>query len=396
MKIAFVTFTNFPEGEASARRVHMMGKGLALIGHKVHVIVPQRFQPGPLFQEVDGLQVHWGNVVTPTTGSTLGARLAARRAAVRLVGQLAADGLDWLVLYNLGLEGIPLLLAARRYGAQVAAEYCDLRARPQLQTMEARPRYLWLRTADMIIPRLTQLNIVISTFLERLLRSLAARTPILVVPPLVDTGLFQNQPARAKTFRTSWQLGNVLVVSYLGGYWNVDGVGVLLKAASELATVGERFRLVISGAALEGRDCDDVPQLMAELGLRDRTVLTGWLPTDEVVAAMSAADVLVVPKLDHIANVAGVPTKLAEYLAVGKAVVTSRVGDIPLYLSDYEDALLCDPGDARSLAAVLQRVLRDSELRGHLARNARQTAIKHFDYRAAARQIEAAMRQASQ
>ncbi len=202
--------------------------------------------------------------------------------------------------------------------------------------------------------------------------------------------------AKAKAFKTNWRLDGIPVVAYLGGYWNVDGVGVLLKAASKLATAGEQFQLVISGAALEGRDCDDVPRLTEELGLSDRTVLTGWLPTDEVIAAMSAADVLVVPKLDHIANVAGVPTKLAEYLAVGRAVVVSRVGDIPLYLSDNEDALLCDPGDARSLTTALQRVLRDPELREHLARNARQTAIKHFDYRTAARQIEAAMLQVSQ
>jgi glycosyltransferase involved in cell wall biosynthesis len=242
--------------------------------------------------------------------------------------------------------------------------------------MEDRLRYLWLKTADALIPRITQLNVVISKFLEQLLCSLAPRTPILIVPPLVDTDLFQNDPTKQKAFKSSWQLNERPIVSYLGGYWNVDGVGVLLRAASKLAAMGEQFQLVISGAALEGRDCDDVPRLTEDLGLHNRTTLTGWLPTDQVIAAMSAAEILVVPKLDHIANVAGVPTKLAEYLAVGRAVVASHVGDIPLYVSDNEDALLCNPGDVESLTMALQRVLRDSALRDHLAYNARRTAIK--------------------
>ena len=392
MKIAFVGFADFPES-STARRVHMMGKGLAMVGHQVHVVVPQRFHPGPLFQEFDGLQVRWGTLVTPATWSTFSARLAARRAALRLVSQLAADGLDWLVLYNLGLVGVPLLLAARRYGARVAAEYCDLRARPQQLTLEDRVRYLWLTTADVLIPRLVQLNIVISRFLEQRLRSIAPRTPTLVVPPLVDTGLFQSQPSKAKAFRARWRLGDATVISYLGSYWNAEGVGVLLRAANELAAAGEQFRLVVSGAASEGVDCDDVPLLTEKFGLRDKVVLTGWLPTDEVVTAMSAADMLVVPKIDHIINHAGVPTKLAEYLAIGRAVVASRIGDIPLYLSDEEDALLCEPGDPLSLAAALRRLLKEPDLREHLAGNARQTAIRHFDYRAAAQRIEAAMLQ---
>jgi glycosyltransferase involved in cell wall biosynthesis len=92
-----------------------------------------------------------------------------------------------------------------------------------------------------------------------------------------------------------------------------------------------------------------------------------------------------------MANQAGVPTKLAEYLSVGRAIASSCVGDIPVYLTHNQDALLCAPGDAGALAETLKRLIEDRTLREHLAANARYTASRFFDYRSAASNLEAAM-----
>jgi glycosyltransferase involved in cell wall biosynthesis len=393
MKIAIVALTDFHTPSSTVRRVEMLGKGLSVLGHEVHIIIPQRFQPGPLLQDLDGLHIHWGSVTTPTNWSTVSARLIARLKTIWQVEQLASQGLDWLLLYNLGLEGVPMLLSARRHGVRVAAEYCDARNKPQRPDLEAHIRMSWQRAADALIPRMTHLNIAISRFLEQWLRGRSPGTPTLIVPPLVDSDLFQSSECGALAFREKWQLGDSTVISYLGSYWDVEGVGVLLRAASKLVARGERFKLAVSGAPLPGRDCDDVAQLVCELGLQNTAVLTGWLPTDQVIAALSAADVLVVPKIDHIANHAGVPTKLGEYLAASRAIVASRVGDIPLYLRDQQDALLCDPGDADKLADALQQLLNDTDLRRRLAGNARQAALRHFDYVVAGKQIESALLQ---
>jgi glycosyltransferase involved in cell wall biosynthesis len=391
MNIGIVVFTDFPEGSAAARRVHLFGKGLTERGHCVHVVVPHSFHPGSQLQEIDGMHIHSGIQTTVASSGTIAVRIAARQFALRMVDKLARAGLDWLMLYNLGLEGVPFLLAARRHGARVIAEYCDIRVRPQQPSFGARAQHLWGTAADLVTPRLTQLNIAISKLLEQRLRSTAPRTPTLIIPPLVDTDQFQRRPTEAEAFRTRWGIGDSPLISYLGGYWNVDGVKVLLEATAKLALSGVQFKVVISGAHLEGRDCDDVPRLVNELGLQQHVVQTGWLPTGQVIAAMSAADVLVVPKIDHVANQAGVPTKLAEYLAVGRSIICSRVGDIPLYLSHNQDSLLCAPGDPSALADALSMLIRSPELRDRLSINARHTALNHFDYRNAASRIEAAL-----
>ena len=395
MKIALVIFADFPEGSGPPRRVHVLGKGLALCGHEVHIIVPQRFRPGPLYQEFDGLHVHWGALTTGDTWNNLSERLKARWKALRLVNRLLTKGLDWLLLSNPSLDGLPFLLAARRRGVRVIATYDDLRARSQNPTLEDRIRLLWVESADLLIPRLTQLNLATSSLLERRVQSRSPRTPVFLFPPIVDLDLFQRHPAMAAEFRSRWGIGDAIVISYLGTFWHVEGISVLLRAASKLVRAGEKFKLVISGMAHDALDCDDVSGLIREFNLQNTVIETGWLQTNDVLAAMSAADVLVVPKKDDIANMAGMPAKLAEYLAMGRAVVVSRVGDMPLYLNDHEDSLLCEPGDADSLAGALRQLIHDVSMRNKLANNARLAASRHFDYRQVAARLESAMLEVS-
>lgn len=391
MKLALFVFADFPEVSASARRLHMLGKGLASHGHEVHIVVPQRFRPGPLYQEFDGLRVHWGTLTSSSAWNKPRERLAARLAAIRIIRHLAPKKIDWLLLSNPSLDGLPLLFVARRAGMRVMATYDDLRARPQRPTMEDRLRMLWLESADKLIPRLAQLNLVTSSFLEKQVRSIAPHIPIFHFPPVVDPDIFKPQEAEAAAFRATWQLGQATVISYLGSFWSVDGVKILLQAASELAATGERFRLVISGAAQQGLDCDDVSRLIEELNLTTIAIQTGWLTTADVAAAMSAADILVIPKLDNIANVAGMPAKLAEYMATSRPVVVSAIGDIPRYVTDHEDVLLCEPGNPQALAETLRHLIHDAVLRNKLATNARLTACRHFDYRVVASRLESVL-----
>jgi glycosyltransferase involved in cell wall biosynthesis len=392
MKIAIVALTDFDVVTSTVRRVQMIGKSLTTLGHEVHIIIPQRFSQSPLMQEIDGLTIHWGATTSQEQWRTVGARLKARWATLRLVNELAAAGMDWLILYNLGLEGLALLTAAHRHGTRVAAEYCDVREGPKHPQIEDRVRTAWHGLADLLVPRRTDLNIGISRFLVQWLRTKAPRTPVLLVPPIVDTDLFQVQADKAESFRKKWQIGDEAVIAYLGSYWKIEGVATLLQATRGLATAGESFRLVLSGSEVVGRDCDDVPGIVRMLNLDRFVIQTGWLTTDEVIAAMSAADILVVPKTDDIANQAGVATKMVEYLAMARAVVATNVGDVPLHLHDGTDALLCSANNPAELAGKLQHLLHAPRERSRLGNNARQTALNCFDYRSVGRHIDASMR----
>jgi glycosyltransferase involved in cell wall biosynthesis len=366
----------------------LIATGLHSCGHDVRLFIPQRFEPGPLEEDYEGIKVVWGTEAHGKNWNSLPELLRARVSLFKKVTRAAKEGMHWVICSNIGSEGVPLLISLRRQGVRVAAEYCDMRLRPKRMTGKAGLRYAWQSCADAVVPRFSQLNVPISTYLDRWLKNKAPETPTIILPPLVDSDRFQSLPERARSFRDQWQIPpEKTLVSYLGSFWDLEGIAVLLKAAQQLMTEGWDFYLAISGDAVPGRANDDVSAMVQGFKMGQRTRLTGWLKTEEVLAALSAADITVVPKLNHVANQAGVPTKIAEYLSAAKPVLTSRIGDIPHYLKDGESAYFAEPGSVESLKAALKSALSDGPKRERIGLAGREVAEKIFDYRAATRRL---------
>ena len=114
MNIIFVAYTDIPDGGAVAHRVLTLGKGLASLGHEVHIAVPYKFAPGPLCEEIEGVTVHWGAHTTRQAADSPRARLEKRFLLYQTARRLLGQGLDWLVLYDMGLDGLPFLLSGQK------------------------------------------------------------------------------------------------------------------------------------------------------------------------------------------------------------------------------------------------------------------------------------------
>jgi hypothetical protein len=125
MRIAFAVFDDIPDGGAVAHRVLMLTSGLAALGHEVHIIAPYKFSAGPLAGEIDGVQVHWGAYIERQSSFFPMARIRKRYLMYKTCRHLLRQGLDWLILYDIGIEGLPFLLLARQAGCRVA-DNCDM------------------------------------------------------------------------------------------------------------------------------------------------------------------------------------------------------------------------------------------------------------------------------
>jgi len=107
---------------------------------------------------------------------------------------------------------------------------------------------------------------------------------------------------------------------------------------------------------------------------------------------LAACDVLVSP---HVPNADGSrffgsPTKLFEYMAMGRPIVASRLEQIGQALDHEETALLVPPGDSEALVAALRCLLADPALRARLGAAARRAAeARHTWRRHTARIVEA-------
>lgn len=92
-----------------------------------------------------------------------------------------------------------------------------------------------------------------------------------------------------------------------------------------------------------------------------RVRLLGYLPRNDVVALMAGAAAFTLPSLYE-----GFGLPVLEAMACGTPVVTSRTGALGEVAGDA--ALLVDPTDVEDMAAGLEKVLGDSQLRADLAR----------------------------
>jgi len=113
-----------------------------------------------------------------------------------------------------------------------------------------------------------------------------------------------------------------------------------------------------------------------------RVIFTGAVGHDRVPALLDACDILVAPHvpLADGSEFFGSPTKIFEYMAMGKGIVASRLGQIGEVLVDGETALLVEPGDVQELRAAMVRLINEKGLREELGSKARETAKREHTW----------------
>jgi glycosyltransferase involved in cell wall biosynthesis len=202
------------------------------------------------------------------------------------------------------------------------------------------------------------------------------------VPPLTD--------AQKADVRATLGVGDAPLLLYLGHVPRGADLDVAIDALALLTDDLSAAQLAILGPG------DGVPALRHHAGqvrLADRVLFHPvWIDPDEAWRYVAAADAIVAPYRDTLINRAKCPAKVVAAMALGKAVVTSRVGQNVEYVEDGHSGLLTEPGDARDLAHALGSVLRDRALAAALGRNARQRVWDRFAWQGGAVSAERAYR----
>src|SRR5262249_60337275 len=128
----------------------------------------------------------------------------------------------------------------------------------------------------------------------------------------------------------------------------------------------------------DGAERGATEAVLAEHGVADLATFAGSVPSTSVPQYLDACDIVVAPHvpLPGGAEFFGSPTKLFEYMASGKAIAASDLGQIGDVLEHEVSALLHTPGDRGELAAGLVRLARDGELRSRLGEAARPAGVR--------------------
>jgi len=163
------------------------------------------------------------------------------------------------------------------------------------------------------------------------------------------------------------------------------GFGDLLKACRLLKQRGLAFRCVIVG---DGPLRPSLERRVTALGLGDVVSLPGACSQEELIEHYRQAMVFALPcKVLENGDRDGIPNVLVEAMATGVAVVSTGVSGIPELIDNGDTGLLVPPGNTTELAAAIELLLSDRDLRERLATRARAAVVERFDSAACARTL---------
>lgn len=127
-------------------------------------------------------------------------------------------------------------------------------------------------------------------------------------------------------------------------------------------------------------------QEFAEAGLLSACRFVGAIPHDQIPRYLSLMDVVWAPyRGDYLFY--GSSMKMLEYMAAGKAVVATALGQIKELVHDGCNGMLYEPEDWLGLGAKLEALLTDPDLRQHLGAQARQTILQGWTWQHQAQRL---------
>jgi glycosyltransferase involved in cell wall biosynthesis len=151
-----------------------------------------------------------------------------------------------------------------------------------------------------------------------------------------------------------------------------SGLRELVQAFERAWARGLRLQLEIHGAPDAGAAPDALAAEWARWSLHPGISCAGW-PAD-TREVWRRAEICVWPASAR----QGVPRALIEAAACGRSLVVSDTAGGRTFVRDEIEGLLVPPGDAPALAAALERLARDSDLRQRMGAAARLRVLQGF------------------
>jgi glycosyltransferase involved in cell wall biosynthesis len=163
------------------------------------------------------------------------------------------------------------------------------------------------------------------------------------------------------------------------------GVGVLVDAAHILRQKELEFRIRLVGSPDPGNPTSIPEDQLRAWERKNFLVWSGW--QEDMQGIMARSHIVVLPSFHE-----GVPTSLLEASACQRPVVASDIPGCRIVVKEGETGFLVPPREPGALAAALERLILDADLRGRMGRAGRERILKNFTQEQVNRQTMAVYR----
>lgn len=152
-----------------------------------------------------------------------------------------------------------------------------------------------------------------------------------------------------------------------------NNIESLIEAIGKLKKENDDFKikLIIIG---DGNLRTNLESKANDLNLNDNVIFLGTIDHDDLPKYLSIAHVFARPSLSE-----GLGTAFLEAMATGIPVVGTQVGGIPDFLKDFRTGLFCT-FEPKSIANKISLLLKDSELRKSISKNAQKIVQERYTW----------------
>lgn len=240
---------------------------------------------------------------------------------------------------------------------------------------------LYDRTIERVITRGSSKVILLSKHLfPRAAKLGVDKSKVDVIPAGVDYDFFDPERPevknRANLLRKELNIGDDIVIGYVGRLIPTKGVAHLILAVKQIQRENPNIVLLIVG---DGPQREDL-RIMSK-DLRIRAKFTGW--QDETAPYYALMNVFALPSFSE-----GLPNVVLEAMAMEKPIVATNIGGIPDLVKNGENGYLVPVRDHQQMALALRKLILDSDLRTSMGSLSRQKIERFFAWDAIVQKVE--------
>ena len=369
-------YMRFPFGMAGSSRARLLSRALVEAGDEVRVLCLQASERPPGVENTRLRGIHEGVAFEYMTWTTLRhdsffmRRLIAAwgwgHGAWRLASLRSHGLLDVAYLFPDARPSLHQLVGLGLLRLLKVPAVWELNERPWSLGKDTLIRRIWSPLAGM--SGVVAISGFLSAWVEAEAQRLHRSVETMEVPIVVD---IQEQPL------TEYSTDGPPSVVFAGSPVYDQTIRFILDAMNQVWRSVPECRLIITGA----NPGDPAARWLFLEGLRDpRVRVAGYVSRKELMGLYREARALLIPLFEDVRSTARFPTKIGEYLASARPVVTTAVGEIPRYFEDGVNAIVCRPGDTSDYAERVVAILEDPGLAASIGCEGRRLAATRFHY----------------
>jgi glycosyltransferase involved in cell wall biosynthesis len=359
----------FSEAEPWTRRVREIAKCFARKGHQVKVVFFPLVKGDVKARECDGYEaIPFDRAISPFV--FIKNVLAMKELATW------ADIVHFQKCHH--YAALPAVIAAYAEGKPLHYDWDDWEEMIWYEScgkgLQSRFIGFSYHLLERFLPVLADTVSVASQYLKGLARQRGVREDRICYAPVgVDLEEFSPRIS-GKSVRDQYGIKKSLVL-YLGQLNGAQYVDLFIEAAGYVLKKEPKTLFMIVG---NGSMEHVLKKHVKMLDLEQQILFAGSVPHHRVPEHIAAADICVAVFKETKVTRCKSPLKIVEYMAMGKAIVASDVGELRDMLGG--SGILVESGNAIPLAEKILELLQKDSLRNELGRRARQEAERKHDW----------------